>query len=130
MMQIMRSSDHNDHEEFSLWLSEVYHQNVPWKECSNIVRPSGPAMLKAKKVVQASISAKGQRITDFSAREITLLAQDYLAQHCDELNSRSQARCRYITVLRSLALTARGVRKVTKTAPNANSANQGLVATD
>ena len=32
MMQIMRSSDHNDHEEFSLWLSEVYHQNVPWKE--------------------------------------------------------------------------------------------------
>jgi hypothetical protein len=43
------------------------------------------ALQRAKKVVQANIRAKGQRITDFSAREITLLAEDYLAQHRQEL---------------------------------------------
>jgi len=39
----------------------------------------------AKKTVQADIHAKGQRIADFSAREITLLAEDYLAQHREQL---------------------------------------------
>ena len=42
-------------------------------------------MFEAKKVVKATIRAKGQRISDFSAREITLLAEDYLAQHRAEL---------------------------------------------
>jgi hypothetical protein len=40
---------------------------------------------RAKRLVQASIRAKGQRLSDFSAREITLLAEDYLAQHRAEL---------------------------------------------
>jgi hypothetical protein len=35
--------------------------------------------------VQTGIRAKGQRLADFSAREITLLAEDYLAQHRQEL---------------------------------------------
>ena len=43
------------------------------------------ALQRAKKAVQASIRAKGQRLADFSAREITLLAEDYLAQHRQEL---------------------------------------------
>ena len=43
------------------------------------------AMQRAKKAVQANIRAKGQRIADFSAREITLLAEDYLAQHREQL---------------------------------------------
>ena len=43
------------------------------------------AMQRAKKVVKANIRAKGQRISDFSAREIALLAEDYLAQHRQEL---------------------------------------------
>jgi hypothetical protein len=40
---------------------------------------------RAKRLVQASIRAKGQRLSDFSAREITILAEDYLAQHRQEL---------------------------------------------
>ena len=43
------------------------------------------AMQRAKKTVQANIRAKGQRIADFSAQEITLLAEDYLAQHGEQL---------------------------------------------
>jgi hypothetical protein len=39
------------------------------------------AMQRARKAVQANIRAKGQRPADFSAKEITLLAEDYLAQH-------------------------------------------------
>jgi hypothetical protein len=40
---------------------------------------------RAKRLVQASIRAKGQRLSDFSAREIALLTEDYLAQHRAEL---------------------------------------------
>jgi hypothetical protein len=43
------------------------------------------AMQRAKKAVLATIRAKGQRIADFSAREIALLAEDYLAQHGEQL---------------------------------------------
>ena len=43
------------------------------------------ALQRAKKAVQAGIRAKGQRIAGFSAREITLLAEDYLAQHREQL---------------------------------------------
>ena len=43
------------------------------------------ALQRAKKAVQANIRAKGQRLADFSAREITLLAEDYLAQHRAQL---------------------------------------------
>jgi hypothetical protein len=48
------------------------------------------AMQRAKKAVQASIRAKGQRIADFSAREITLLAEDYLAQHREQLRAEAE----------------------------------------
>ena len=48
------------------------------------------AMQRAKKAVQADIRAKGQRIADFSAREITLLAEDYLAQHGEELRAEAE----------------------------------------
>ena len=48
------------------------------------------AMQRAKKVVQANIRAKGQRPADFSAKEITLLAEDYLAQHGEELRAQAE----------------------------------------
>jgi hypothetical protein len=44
----------------------------------------------AKKRVQANIRAKGQRIADFSAREITLLAEDYLGQHGEQLRAEAE----------------------------------------
>jgi hypothetical protein len=44
----------------------------------------------AKRTVQANIRAKGQRIADFSAREITLLADDYLAQHREQLSAEAK----------------------------------------
>jgi hypothetical protein len=43
------------------------------------------AMQRAKRLVRADIRAKGQRPADFSAKEITLLAEDYLAQHGEQL---------------------------------------------
>jgi len=43
--------------------------------------------MRAKKIVQAQIRAKGQRIADFKAREISHLAEDYLAQHGERLRA-------------------------------------------
>ena len=43
------------------------------------------AMLRAKSAVLADIRAKGKRPSDFSAREITKLAEDYFAQHMEPL---------------------------------------------
>jgi hypothetical protein len=37
-----------------------------------------------------NIRAKGQRLADFSAKEITLLAEDYLAQHGPELMAEAE----------------------------------------
>ena len=48
------------------------------------------AMQRAKKTVQTNIRAKGQRPADFSAKEITLLAEDYLAQHGEELRAEAE----------------------------------------
>ncbi len=39
------------------------------------------ALQRAKKAAQAIIRAKGQKISDYSAREISHLAESYLAQH-------------------------------------------------
>jgi DNA invertase Pin-like site-specific DNA recombinase len=47
-------------------------------------------MQRAKKAVQANIRAKGQRLADFSAREITVLAEDYLAQHREQLRAEAE----------------------------------------
>ncbi len=43
------------------------------------------ALQRAKRIVQTHIRAKGQRLSDFHAREITLLAEDYLAHNRAEL---------------------------------------------
>src|SRR5262249_17870786 len=91
MMQIMRSSNHNDILETIVMAStslspkrtlerlRQHHQAV-------IVL----AMQRARKVVKANIRAKGQRLADFSAREITLLAEDYLAQHREQLRAEAE----------------------------------------
>jgi hypothetical protein len=39
------------------------------------------ALMRAKKTVRAQIRARGQRISDYRAKDIRLLAHDYLAQH-------------------------------------------------
>ena len=43
------------------------------------------ALWKAKKAVQAQIRARGERIADYSCRDISVLAEAHLAQHRDEL---------------------------------------------
>ena len=43
------------------------------------------ALLKAKKSVQAQIRARGQRISDYSCREMSVMAEAHLAQHREEL---------------------------------------------
>ena len=45
------------------------------------------ALIRAKKIVQAQIRAKGQRISDYSNRQINHLAEDYLAQHGETLRA-------------------------------------------
>jgi hypothetical protein len=77
---------------------------------------------RAKRLVQASIRAKGQRLSDFSAREITLLAEDYLAQHREELIAEAEnviATSPYFAEWRIPVF-----EKITETehSPNANSA--------
>jgi hypothetical protein len=43
------------------------------------------ALYRAKKTVQAQIRARGQRISDYSCRDISLLANEHFAQHKEEL---------------------------------------------
>ena len=49
------------------------------------------ALFKAKKLVQAQIRARGQRISDYSCRDISLLAHAHLAQHQEELINKATA---------------------------------------
>ena len=49
------------------------------------------AFLKAKKAVQAQIRARGERISDYSCRDISVLANAHLAQHQEELISKATA---------------------------------------
>ncbi len=46
---------------------------------------------RAKKAVQAQIKARGQRISDYSCRDIGLLAQAYLGQHFNELINKTSS---------------------------------------
>src|SRR5262245_60996319 len=88
------------------------------------------ALQRAKKAVQADIRAKGQRISDFSAREITLLAEDYLAQHRAELIA--EAEHAIATWPGFAAWRVPVFEKVTETehSLNANSAIAGQFAND
>jgi hypothetical protein len=43
------------------------------------------ALMRAKKAIQAQIRARGERIADYSCRDISVLAEAYMAQHRDEL---------------------------------------------
>jgi hypothetical protein len=47
------------------------------------------ALLRAKKAVQAQIRAKGERLSEYSCRDISLLAEAHLTQHLDELVARA-----------------------------------------
>jgi hypothetical protein len=51
------------------------------------------AMQRAKRAVQADIRAKGLKIAQFTARDITEQAEVYLAQHRDELITKAAADC-------------------------------------
>jgi hypothetical protein len=48
------------------------------------------ALMRAKKAVQANIRAKGHRLSDYSAREISHLAEDYLVQHGVRLRAEAE----------------------------------------
>jgi hypothetical protein len=88
------------------------------------------AMQRAKKVVQANIRAKGQRPTDFSAREITLLAEDYLAQHRAELIAEAEhAIATWPGFARWRIPVFEKVAKI-EHSPNASSAIVGQIAND
>jgi hypothetical protein len=79
---------------------------------------------RAKRLVQAGIRAKGQRLSDFSAREITLLAEDYLAQHRAELIAEAENAIATWPGFARWRLPPEVFEKITETehSPNANSA--------
>jgi hypothetical protein len=82
---IMRSSNHNDTE-----IIVMATRTLSPKRALERLRQHRAAVItlahqRAKKIVQANIRAKGQRLADYSAREIALLAENYLAQHRQEL---------------------------------------------
>jgi hypothetical protein len=47
------------------------------------------ALYRAKKAVQAQIRARGGRISDYSCRDMSTMANDHFAQHRDELIARA-----------------------------------------
>jgi hypothetical protein len=49
-----------------------------------------PAKQSAKRAVRAQIRANGQKIAQFSAKEITLLAEAHLAQHRERLRTEAE----------------------------------------
>jgi hypothetical protein len=49
------------------------------------------ALYRAKKAVQAQIRARGQRLSDYSCREISVMAEAYLNQHKEELINKAAA---------------------------------------
>jgi len=89
-------------------------------------------MFEAKKVVKATIRAKGQRISDFSAREITLLAEDYLAQHRAELIAEAKHIVATSPYFERWRLPPEPFEKLPETehSPNASSAIAGQIAND
>jgi hypothetical protein len=46
---------------------------------------------KAKKAVQAQIRARGERIADYSCREMSMMAEAHFARHRDELINKAAA---------------------------------------
>jgi len=48
------------------------------------------AKQQAKRDIQHLIRAKGQRISDYSCRELSLMAEQYLSEHLDELMPRAR----------------------------------------
>ncbi len=45
----------------------------------------------AIKAIKAKLRAEGTRLSEFAAREITMMAEDYLAQHRDQLTAEAKA---------------------------------------
>jgi hypothetical protein len=48
-------------------------------------------MVRAKQAVQSQIRARGERIAQYSCRDIALLANAYFAQHQEELINKAAA---------------------------------------
>jgi hypothetical protein len=90
------------------------------------------AMQRAKKIVQTNIRAMGQRLSDFSAREITLLAEDYLAQHREQLRAEAEHAIATWPGFARWRCPPEMFEKITEIerSPNAKSANSGVIAND
>jgi hypothetical protein len=48
------------------------------------------AKQQAKKSVTKMLAAQGRRVHEFSAKELSLLAEDYLAKHREELMAKAK----------------------------------------
>jgi hypothetical protein len=48
------------------------------------------AKYHAKKRVTAMVRAQGRRVSDFTCRELSLMAESYLAEHRDELMAKAK----------------------------------------
>jgi ABC-type cobalamin transport system ATPase subunit len=51
------------------------------------------ARMTAKQIVKAQIIASGQKVAEYSARDIALLAEAYMAQHREELIAKAVSDC-------------------------------------
>jgi hypothetical protein len=49
------------------------------------------ALVRAKKAVQARIRARGESISDYSCRDISIMANAHFAQHQEELINKAAA---------------------------------------
>jgi hypothetical protein len=52
------------------------------------------AQLRARQAVKRQLQAKGEKVSRYAAREITVLARQYLAEHRSELMSEAIANAR------------------------------------
>jgi hypothetical protein len=48
------------------------------------------AMFNAKRAVKAQIRAQGLKVAHFTAKEISILAEDYVAQHREQLRAEAE----------------------------------------
>jgi hypothetical protein len=49
------------------------------------------AKQRARKIVMAMVRAKGERISDYTNRDLSMMAEQYMTQHWEELLPRARA---------------------------------------
>jgi hypothetical protein len=128
----MRNSNHNDNGAIVMASTSLSPKRAQQRLLEHRRAVIALAHQRAKRLVQASIRAKGQRLADFSAREIALLAEDYLTQHRAELVAEAEHAIATWPGFARWRLPPEVFEKIHKTehSPNANSAIMGQIADD